>query len=294
MLNVNRSNFRKTSGTNRFTLIELLVVIAIIAILAAMLMPALNKARNRARTTSCVNQVKNVGTAVLNYCADFNDEVIPARLPKTVYNTTTEIYWAFLLYRHNYLTNTKLFYCPEVEVNYKNSLIGSGESAVEKPRQSTPYRYTTYGLNYLLGDVMNGHEYRYKLGKIKNPSHKMLTPISHSFGNIPLRYMTVLYELRGKLIECSKGRGVFLFPTALTHLTALAEAVMAQLVRFYIKNGGHQLQLNAVDKKKLIEAQKNPALYSDLIVRVWGWSGRFVELPKVYQDQIIRRTEYEV
>ena len=174
MLNVNRSNFRKTSGTNRFTLIELLVVIAIIAILAAMLMPALNKARNRARTTSCVNQVKNVGTAVLNYCADFNDEVIPARLPKTVYNTTTEIYWAFLLYRHNYLTNTKLFYCPEVEVNYKNSLIGSGESAVEKPRQSTPYRYTTYGLNYLLGDVMNGHEYRYKLGKIKNPSHKML------------------------------------------------------------------------------------------------------------------------
>ena len=61
-----------------------------------------------------------------------------------------------------------------------------------------------------------------------------------------------------------------------------------------LQKGGHQLQLNAVDKEKLIAAQRTPERYSDLIVRVWGWSGHFVELPKIYQDQIIRRTEYEI
>ena len=71
------------------------------------------------------------------------------------------------------------------------------------------------------------------------------------------------------------------------------EAVLkaAQLVRFFMLQGGHQLQLNTVNKETLLDAQAHPENYKNLIVRVWGWSDYFVELDKCYQDHIIRRVE---
>jgi len=67
----------------------------------------------------------------------------------------------------------------------------------------------------------------------------------------------------------------------------------AMLVSEYIRRGGHQMQINAVNREALLKAQKEPEKYKNLIVRVWGWSGYFVELDAEYQDHIIRRTEYE-
>ena len=65
----------------KFTLIELLIVIAIIAILASILLPALERARSKARGLSCGNAMKTLGLAATQYAADFDDYWVPYNNP---------------------------------------------------------------------------------------------------------------------------------------------------------------------------------------------------------------------
>ena len=98
-----------------FTLIELLVVIAIIAILAAMLLPALTKARDRARSIQCVSNLKNDGLAMLQYAGDNN-----AFTPPAVTSAGGGVYWGQKLVAGGFLPSAGIgkvgvFGCPSTK-----------------------------------------------------------------------------------------------------------------------------------------------------------------------------------
>lgn len=66
---------------------------------------------------------------------------------------------------------------------------------------------------------------------------------------------------------------------------------VSALIRAYFEMEGHHIQFNVVDRKTLLDAQKHPDEYKDLIVRVAGYSDLFNNLEKALQDEIIERTE---
>ncbi len=69
---------------------------------------------------------------------------------------------------------------------------------------------------------------------------------------------------------------------------------VAKLVKAFIDLGGHQFQLNAINRETLLDAKEHPEKHRNLIVRVWGWSGYFVELDTPFQEHIISRAEYKI
>lgn len=98
-----------------FTLIELLVVIAIIAILAAILFPVFARAREKARQTTCLSNLKQMGLAVLMYTNDC-DELLPLGFDEPAFRASRDQHGFWVGKIEPYTKNWQIFNCPSSEL----------------------------------------------------------------------------------------------------------------------------------------------------------------------------------
>jgi len=128
----------------------LLVVIAIIAILAAILFPVFAQAREKARQTACMSNLRQVGLGVLQYSQD-NDETFPLTERGGDVDDDHEYYWGDML--NPYIKSWGLLHCPDADQQVAFKLLSNGTASAF---QATPPFSIQQTYDYAINDIVTG------------------------------------------------------------------------------------------------------------------------------------------
>ena len=183
-----------------FTLIELLVVIAVIAILASLMLPALNRARETARSSICQSNLKNIGLALSGYLSDYNDIFPPSMWGGSSWSDW-KYDWMQMVAPNagmnlgtgqngwSSIPKNSIFFCGSREASHKGEKISGA---------FVSYGYNAFSLGSSNYSVYSAYgkstSYPQKLSRIKKPSLHMSHTESRqntdagSYGNFEVKY----------------------------------------------------------------------------------------------------------
>ncbi len=203
----------KQTPAAHFTLIELLIVIAIIAILAGMLLPALNSARDKARSIACASKLKQLGLAFHQYADDSDGFMHRYRWEEDPAGNNNQGYWPFVLEQGKYVT-VDLFWCP---ARYPT---GSAADLYYREWRKKPFKWSNwqswfaeYGYNQVLGPTLTSGNPMKKVIQVKSPSRKIAyadsarydravgASLIHSYYNTTNAY--VVWPVHGNLTQAN-------------------------------------------------------------------------------------------